>query len=581
MQTVKEAVKEVASVLTGGELGGTTDTPTPLDSGPAKMHASTWGPPIMTSNFGIPMPDMTHSMNVAGHVLASDVFLMEKQQAFNRSKLVERMVHPCGMGAFGYFEVTKDMTKYCKAAFLDTVGKKTPVFVRFSTVTPGREFPDSCRNPRGFAIKFYTEEGNYDIVGLNFPVFFVRDPAMGPDVIRSQQRNPQNFLIDYDAWFDFMSLVPESLHAGTMMFSDYGHPYGFRHMHGYGAHTFKWVNREGEAVYIKYHFISEQGTKNFTWEEAVKMCGEDPDFAKRDLFNAIKEGDFPSWKMMVQIMPAADALTYRFDPFDLTKVWPRADYPMHEFGRLVLNKNVANYHRDVEQAAFSPGSLVPGIEPSPDPVLQYRCFFYRDTQLYRLGVNMNQIPVNCPFMAKAMHPHSRDGLMRADFQGPETQETMEPHYYPNSTPGAPKPSPAYNWQPVMMSGVCDRLTSSKHEQNPDDDFLQPRELYTRVMSQEERNRLHHNIAVALKWCRKDIQQRFLLGCYKIHPDYARGIIQEMNSMRGAPAGMSKSASSPSKIPSSSPIDFATIESEAKRTPIVVDRANSYNTISTR
>jgi catalase len=236
---------------------------------------------------------------VGGFIPSSDVFLFEKQQTFNRAKTLERMVHPCGAGAFGYFEVTKDVSKYCKAKFLSNMGKKTPVFVRFSTVTYGREFPDSARNPRGFAIKFYTEDGNYDLVGLNFPVFFVRDPMQGPDVIRAQQRNPQNFLLNYDSWYDFWANVPESSLAYTLMMSDHGTPVGFRYMNGYGCHTFMWVNAEGETFYIKYHLRPEQGIRNFTWDGAVKICGQDPDFAKRDLYEAIRTKKFPAWKYVL------------------------------------------------------------------------------------------------------------------------------------------------------------------------------------------------------------------------------------------------------------------------------------------
>ncbi|CAE6462926.1 unnamed protein product [Rhizoctonia solani] len=275
---------------------------------------------------------------------------------------------------FGYFQVTGDVSHLTKAAFLQP-GKKTPAYTRFSTVTYGREFPDSARNPRGFATKFYTEEGNYDLVGLNWPVFFVRDPFMGPDNIRSQQRNPKSGLIDYNAWFDFLGNVPESQHAGLMLLSDHGTPVGWRFM----------------------------STKEFTHEEAIAMCGEDPDFAKRDLWQHIEKGGDARWTMFVQVLTPEDLASGKldFDPFDVTKVWPRSKFPMQEVGELVLNRNPEDYHRDVEQAAFSPGSLVPGIELSPDTLLQWRAFFYRDAQYHRLGsANIHQIPVNCPFMAR-------------------------------------------------------------------------------------------------------------------------------------------------------------------------------------
>ncbi|KAJ5982294.1 hypothetical protein N7451_012394 [Penicillium sp. IBT 35674x] len=334
--------------------------------------------------------------------VASDIHLFQKQQHFNRSKNLERMVHPCK----SYFNNAAD--------FLKSVGLKTPVFTRFSTVTLGREFPDLARNPRGFAIKFYTAEGNYDIVGLNFlcipapftilttyhfkPVFFCRDPIQGPDVIRSQYRNPQNFLLDHNSLFDLLANTPEGNHAGMMFFSDHGTPQGWRHNHGYGCHTFKWVNKDGDFVYIKYHFLANHRQKQFTADEAMRLSGEDPGYSKRGLWRAIQNGEEITWIARVQIMQPgeADPDTLGFDPFDVTKVWPKSQFPMivklHEFGKLVLKRNPENFHRDVEQAAFSPGSMVPGIEDSPDPLLQFRTFFYRDAHLHRIGVNWHQIP---------------------------------------------------------------------------------------------------------------------------------------------------------------------------------------------
>ncbi|KAJ5480536.1 hypothetical protein N7530_006045 [Penicillium desertorum] len=371
------------------------------NDGPAKTAAKITGVqgiaksaddgPYFTNNEGIPFPDPAHSKTAGGLPLVCDTFLLQKQQHFNRSKNLERMVHPCGSGAFGLFETTKDMSSLTK----------TPVFVRFSTVTLGREFPDLARNPRGFAVKFYTGEGNYDVVGLNFPVFFCRDPIQGPDVIRSQWRNPKNFLLDYNSLFDLLANTPEGNHAGLMFFSDHGTPAGWRNQHGYGCHTFKWVNAGGKFVYVKYHFLVDTGQKQFNAEEALKYGGEDPDYSKRDLWSAIEKGEQISYTAHVQIMQPdeADPAKLGFDPFDVTKVWPKKQFPLHEFGRLVLNKNPENFHRDVEQAAFSPGSMVPGIEDSPDPLLQFRMFFYRDAQYHRIGVNLHQVPVNCPFMA--------------------------------------------------------------------------------------------------------------------------------------------------------------------------------------
>ncbi|KAF7139770.1 hypothetical protein CNMCM5793_008135 [Aspergillus hiratsukae] len=284
--------------------------------------------PYFTNNEAIPFPDPSHSKTAGGIPVASDGFLFQKQQHFNRSKLLERMVHPCGSGAFGYFETTKDVSPLTKAHFLRSAGVRTPVFARFSTVTLGREFPDEARNPRGFAIKFYTGEGNYDLVGLNFPVFFCRDPIQGPDVIRSQYRNPTNFLLDYNSLFDLLANSPEANHAGLMFFSDHGTPVGWRHQHGYGCHTFKWVNKNGEFVYIKYHFTADHGQKQFTAEEAIQICGEDPDFSKRDLYRAIEKGEKISWTAHYQMMKPeeADPTKLGFDPFDVTKVWPKGHY---------------------------------------------------------------------------------------------------------------------------------------------------------------------------------------------------------------------------------------------------------------
>ena len=347
--------------------------------------------PILTNDFGIPLADCTHALQIGGHPVVSDTVLFEKQQRFNRAKIVERAVHACGSGAFGYFEVTHDLTHLCKAGLFSAVGKRTPMFARFSTVTYGKEFPDSARNPRGLAWKFYTEEGVYDILTVNFPSFFVRDPTMGPDTIRSQQRHPSSFKVDFDATFDFMSLVPESQLTNLWYWSDHGHPCGWRTMDSYPVHTFRWVNAAGEGVYVRYKIVADAGIKNFTWPEAVRTCGEDPDFAKRDLWQHIEDGGAATWTWYVQVMTDEQAAAYYVDPFDATKRWNDKDCPLQQLGRIVINRNPENYHRDVEQAAFSPGRLVPGIEPSPDPLLQWRLTFYHDAQLYRLGVNYHQV----------------------------------------------------------------------------------------------------------------------------------------------------------------------------------------------
>jgi len=411
------------------------------------------------------------------------------------------------------------MSSYTKASFLQSSGLKTPIFIRFSTVTLGREFPDTARNPRGFAIKFYTGEGNYDIVGLNFPVFFCRDPIQGPDVIRSQGRRPDNFLLDYNATFDLLANNPEGNHAGMMFFSDHGHPKGWRFNHGYGCHTFKWVNSNGEFVYIKYHFISDQGQKQFSRQEAVEMGGINPDYSKQDLWEAIENNEPISYTAHVQIMKPeeADPELLGFDPFDVTKVWPRGQFPMHEFGKLVLNKNPENFHRDVEQVAFSPGSMVPGIEDSPDPLLQFRMFFYRDAQYHRIGVNLHQVPVNCPFMAKSYASLNFDGTLRVD-----ANNGQNPDYAPNSFKNKFRPDVA-----EAPYRVGDNIVSRKshyYHEGKLSEYDQPRELYKRVMSEEARQHLHENTAAMLGQVSEPIIQiKYLAQQYLIDPGYAKAI----------------------------------------------------------
>ncbi|VBB87229.1 CATP2 small subunit catalase encoded by the catP2 gene [Podospora comata] len=487
-----------------------------------------------TNNEAIPFPDPVHSKTIGGIPVASDVFLFQKQQHFNRSKPLERMVHPCGSGAFGYFECTKDVTDLTKADFLSSVGEKTPVFTRFSTVTFGREFPDEGRNPRGFAIKFYTTEGNYDIVGLNFPVFFCRDPIQGPDVIRSQSRNPRNFLLDYDALFDLLANTPEANHAGLMFFSDHGTPVGWRYNHGYGCHTFKWVNKEGKFVYIKYTFLAKHGQKQFTDSEAVAMCGRDPDYSKRDLWDTIEAGEEIEWTAYVQVMQPeqADPDLLGFDPFDVTKVWPRDQFPLKEFGRLVLNKNPENFTRDVEQAAFSPGSMVPGIEDSPDPLLQFRMFFYRDAQYHRIGVNLHQIPVNCPFMAKSYASLNFDGPMRSD-----ANHAGNKQYAPNSFAHKFRPDAAE--APYAVSdNIMSRKSHYWHE-GKKNDYAQATQLWARVMTPQQRENTIQNTAKYLGIVKyPEIQKKYLAQLYNISPDYSEGVFQllpapqfEMNEVK--------------------------------------------------
>ena len=353
------------------------------------------------------------------------------------------MVHAKGAGAHGFFEVTADMSKYCKAAFLNKVGKRTPLFLRFSTVAGERGAADTDRDPRGFAVKFYTEEGNFDMVGNNTPVFFIRDPMKFPDFIHSQKKTAQTNLRDPNAMWDFWSLVPESIHQITILFSDRGTPDGYRHMNGYSSHTYKWINAAGETHYIKLHFKTEQGIKNFTADEAAELAKKDPDYATRDLFDQIEKGNHPSWRVCVQVMPAADAAKYKWNIFDVTKIWPQSDYPLIQFGRMTLNRNPQNYFAEVEQSAFAPTHTVPGIEPSEDKMLQGRLFSYPDTHRHRLGANYTQIPINCPYRARTHH-YQRDGPMTVNGNhGPG------PNYEPNSFNG-PKEEVKHTWTPTPV-----------------------------------------------------------------------------------------------------------------------------------
>ncbi|MGD0006542.1 MAG: catalase, partial [Anaerolineaceae bacterium] len=322
----------------------------------------------LTTNFGAPVPDDQNSLTAGnpGPILMQDIHLMEKLAHFDRERIPERVVHAKGAGAHGYFELTQDVSSYTRAKFLSQVGKKTEVFVRFSTVGGERGSADAERDPRGFAVKFYTEEGNYDLVGNNTPVFFIRDPLKFPDFIHTQKRNPVTNLKDPDMFWDFISLTPESIHQVTILFSDRGTPATYRHMHGFSSHTFLWYNAKGESFWVKYHFKTEQGVKNLTRQEADRMKSSDPDHATRDLFEAIQRGDFPAWRVEVQIMTPEQADKYRFDPFDVTKVWPHGDAPLITIGRMVLDRNPENYFNEVEQSAFSPANFVPGIGPSPD-----------------------------------------------------------------------------------------------------------------------------------------------------------------------------------------------------------------------
>lgn len=470
----------------------------------------------LTTNQGASVSDDQNSLTAGkdGYVMIQDVHLIEKLAHFNRERIPERIVHAKGAGAGGYFEVTKDVTKYTKAKFLSEVGKRTEVFARFSTVGGEKGSADAERDPRGFAVKFYTEDGNYDLVGNNTPVFFIRDPLKFPDFIHTQKRHPGTNLKDANMFWDFLSLTPESLHQVTILFSDRGTPHSYRNMNGYSSHTYKWYNESGEVFWVKYHFKTDQGIQNLIRQEAEHIKGTDPDHATRDLFNAIKNGNYPSWTLQMQIMPAKDAETYRFNPFDVTKVWPHGDYPPIDIGKMVLNRNPANYFAEVEQAAFSPGNFVPGIGASPDRMLQGRLFAYHDAHRYRLGPNYLLLPVNQPKGVKAKN-YQRGGYMRFDGNFSD-----EPNYYPNSF-GGPEPNPEAAEPAFEISGQVARQPYT----HPNDDFVQPGNLYRKVMTDMDREHLIGNIVTHLCNANKDIQQRQARIFYKADPDYGQRVAE--------------------------------------------------------
>lgn len=472
-------------------------------------------PQTLTNNFGAPVPDNEHALSAGerGPLLLQDHFLIEKLAHFDRERIPERVVHAKGAGAFGYFEASADMSNHTRAHLFGAVGRKTPVLVRFSTVGGEKGSADADRDPRGFAIKFYTAEGNYDLVGNNTPVFFIRDPFKFPDMVHTHKRNPQSNLKDPEAFWDFFSRSPESTHMVTILFSDRGIPRSFRQMHGFGSHTFKWVNASGQASWVKYHFKTEAGIANLTAEEGAAVVAKDPDHATRDLFEHIRAGQVAAWKAYVQIMPLADADTYRYDPFDVTRVWRHKDYPLVPIGRLVLDRNPENFFAEIEQAAFSPSTFVPGIEPSPDKLLQGRLFSYPDTQRHRLGPNYAHIPVNCPHATKAVN-YQRDGLMRMDGNGGSA-----PNYSPNRH-GGPVADPRVAEVPSALAGSTGRTEYPKVDRA--DDFEQAGLLY-RVMKEDERARLVRNIAGHLGGAHRQTQERQVRHFEKADPEYGQRV----------------------------------------------------------
>ena len=471
----------------------------------------------MTTDAGRPVGDNQNSLTVGprGPVVFEDFLLFEKMAHFNRERIPERVVHAKGSGAYGYFVCTNPgMTKYTTANLFSAVGKRTPTFLRFSTVGGEKGSADTERDPRGFALKFYTEQGNWDMVGNNTPVFFIRDPLKFGDFIHTQKRDPETNLKSPTMMWDFWSLSPESLHQVTILFSDRGTPDGYRHMNGYSSHAFSLINGKNELSYVKWHFKTKQGIQNFTREQADEMRGKEPDYAQRDLFEAIQTGKFPKWRVCVQIMPEKDADTYHINPFDLTKVWPHGDYPLVEVGELVLDRNPVNYFAEVEQAAFEPKNVVPGMGYSPDKMLQARLISYPDAHRYRLGVNYDSLPVNkpqCPF-----HTYNRDGAMRFDGNSGSAV-----NYEPNSFDG-PTQDPAFRERPGSISGSVDR-----HNHRLDSDYYtQPGNLF-RLMKPDARERLIGNIVASMNSVPQRIQELQIQHFHKADPAYGAGVAKRL------------------------------------------------------
>ncbi|MDY6957247.1 MAG: catalase [Pseudomonadota bacterium] len=442
-----------------------------------------------TTDAGIPVPSDEHSLTVGpnGPIVLHDHYLIEQMANFNRERIPERQPHAKGSGAFGAFEVTHDVSRYTKAAVFQP-GTQTDVLARFSTVAGERGSPDTWRDPRGFALKFYTRDGNYDMVGNDTPVFFVRDPLKFQQFIRSQKRRADNNLRDHDMQWDFWTLSPESAHQVTWLMGDRGIPRNWRHMNGYSSHTYMWVNAAGEKFWVKYHFKTDQGIDCLAQDEAEQLAGADSDYHMRDLYQAIDQGDYPSWSLQVQIMPFAEAETYRLNPFDLTKVWPHGDYPLIPVGKLTLNRNPTDNHTEIEQAAFEPNNLVPGVGLSPDKMLLARVFSYADAHRARLGVNYKQIPVNKPKVP--VHSYSKDGAMRVE-------NVSDPVYAPNSK-GGPAADPSLNPEVATWPASGDFVRAAYTPRQDDDDFSQAGDLVRKVMDDAQRDRLVSNVVGHLK-----------------------------------------------------------------------------------
>ena len=476
----------------------------------------------LTTSAGAPIADNQNSMTAGprGPVLLQDYQLIEKLAHQNRERIPERPVHAKGWGAYGVLTITNDVTRYSKASLFAEIGKQTPMIARFSTVAGELGAADAERDVRGFALKFYTEEGNWDMVGNNTPVFFVRDPYKFPDFIHTQKRHPRTNLRSPAAMWDFWSLSPESLHQVTILMSDRGLPVSVRHINGYGSHTFSLINAEGERFWVKFHFKTLQGHKHWTNAEAAEIVGRTRESTQEDLYNAIEKGDFPKWRFCIQVMSEADAEKTSFNPFDLTKVWPHGDYPLIEVGVLELNRNPDNYFAEIEQVAFAPSNIVPGIGFSPDKMLQARIFSYADAHRYRLGTHYEALPVNAP-KCPVRHYH-KDGPMRFFDNNHQTPDAF---YEPNSFDG-PAEDDRFREPPLRISGDADRYD---HREG-NDDYSQPRALF-QLFDADQRERLFSNIADAMNGVPEFIIERQLGHFEKVHPEYAAGVARALKMRR--------------------------------------------------
>ena len=492
-----------------GNTGNGNRGPGQVDAGSDHQNST------LTLNNGRPIGDNQNSITAGprGPILMEDYLLFEKMAQFNRERVPERVVHAKGSGAYGTFRITHDITKYTKAKIFSKVGNSCEMFARFSTVGGEKGSADTARDPRGFALKFYTEEGNWDMVGNNTPTFFIRDPLKFSDFIHTQKRVPQTNLKSSTMMWDFWSLSPESLHQVTILFSDRGTPDGYRHMHGYSSHTFSLINEKNELFYVKWHFRTQQGVKNLTAQKAEELAGSDPDYAQRDLVHAIEKSDFPKWKAYIQVMPEEQALNFaKYNPFDLTKVWSQKEFPLIEVGEFELNRNVQNYHAETEQAAFNPVNVVPGMGYSPDKMLQGRLVSYPDAHRYRIGTNYESLPVNAPKCP--MFNYNRDGSMRFD-----GNFGALPNYEPNSF-GAPKQDAKFADRPLPLANAAGARYNPREDNG--DDYTQPGDLY-RLLNETEKDNLCHNIAQSLGQTPERIQELQLSHFEKCDPDYAKRI----------------------------------------------------------